>query len=585
MPSLPTLYPSLNLARLGGQLSCALLLLASAAHAQAPTVTGMSPARNARSAPRTTNVTATFNQPLSNTTATQGALKLFSQQAGGKKAGTATVSGNMLSFDPSADFKAGETVYATVTSAAQSAGGAAATPHVFQFTTATSPSAGLFTAGSIASVGANPGTVALGDVDGDGDLDLATSNNNTTGSVSIRLNNGNATFTGGSEVAVGILPRQVVFGDVDSDGDLDLLTVNVGYTINYTPSTVSVRLNNGSGTFSGGSEVTIGELFGARPGTAISLADIDGDGDLDFVATLGIGGPSNVAVGTNSGNGTFTVTQRLATGAVAIGVVLGDVNNDGTLDLLVSEPPGGQVYVRLNNGGGIFATSGQTVTIAGPTNSTPTSLALGDVDADGDLDLVAIGDQVVGVRTNNNGTFSGNQQVAVGGRPIGVVLGDVDGDGDLDLLASTENATVSMRLNNGSGTFSGSQNVSGGDYYVAAGDLDNNGTLDFVFPNTANNAVAVRLNTQVLAAVPAQLAEQVSLYPNPARDAVQLRLPTELARHRVQLQVVNTLGQVVLEQDLAAQTTEVRLPKLAAGVYNVHLGTSQGVVNKRLLIK
>ena len=78
--------------------------------------------------------------------------------------------------------------------------------------------------------------------------------------------------------------------------------------------------------------------------------------------------------------------------------------------------------------------------------------------------------------------------------------------------------------------------------------MDNNGTLDLLTANYVGQTVSVRLNGSVLANAPAQLAEQVSLYPNPAHTSVRLQLPAELARQRLHVRVLNNLGQVVLTQ-------------------------------------
>ncbi|WP_174805428.1 FG-GAP-like repeat-containing protein, partial [Hymenobacter sp. UV11] len=71
-----------------------------------------------------------------------------------------------------------------------------------------------------------PISVAVGDVDGDGDLDLLAANN-TGSSVSVRLNDGSGSFGGTQDVTVGYNPTSVAVGDVDGDGDLDLLAANV----------------------------------------------------------------------------------------------------------------------------------------------------------------------------------------------------------------------------------------------------------------------------------------------------------------------------------------------------------------------
>jgi hypothetical protein len=75
------------------------------------------------------------------------------------------------------------------------------------------------------------------------------------------------------------------------------------------------------------------------------------------------------------------------------------------------------------------------------------------------------------------------------------------------------------------------------------------------------------------------------VYPNPAHDRVQVQLPAELAQRPVQVSLLNSLGQVVLEQKLAPQSAgELQLAKLPTGVYSLRLSTSQGVITKRLVI-
>ena len=127
---------------------------------------------------------------------------------------------------------------------------------------------------------------------------------------------------------------------------------------------------------------------------------------------------------------------------------------------------------------------------------------------------------------------------------------------------------MSIRLNDGLGNFSGTEAVIVGETprAIAAGDLDGDGTLDFVTtsaPTGTGGSASVRLNKLVLATAPKQLAEQVSLYPNPAHESVRLHLPVALARQGVQLTLLNTLGQVVMKQNLAPQSTaEMLLPQL-----------------------
>ena len=456
------------------------VLVATTSWAQAPTVVSLTPGRNALAAPRATSVAVVFNQALASTAAIQGALRVFSQQAGGRKAGTATVSGSTLRFQPTVAFRPGETVRATLTAAAQSAEGLAAKPQVFQFTTATTPSAGTFTSGQETSAGDNG--AALGDVDGDGDLDLV-SLSYIGGNAIVSLNNGKGVFTAFLEVPLGNAPNRVVLGDVNGDGALDIIGANAGQG-----NAVSVRLNDGTGDFRGdrGQNVAIGNVpFN------VALGDLDGDGDLDMV----VGGyynattPGGVSVRFNDGTGTFsgTTTLPITTIDSVADVALGDVDGDGDLDLITANQQDKTASVLLNDGTGNF---GGKVNV--PTSGQPTRVALGDVNGDGALDLLVEEFDAVEVKLNSGGTFTAGQTLALTGAYSDMALGDIDGDGDLDLAVTYSGYSLAyVRLNNGQGTFTNAPDVavlSSGVRNLALADLNNDGTLDLLA------GISVRLN-------------------------------------------------------------------------------------------
>ncbi len=471
--------------------------LAAAAQLQ---VTSVSPTRNLRNAPQSANVVLGFSSPLN--AATAGNARVFSAQRGGQlvRGGNATASGSTLTVNPAQNFKPGETVHVTVPATVTSSAGAAARPYVYQFTAAAGAGAGTFSGGSDLALGIEPLSVAVGDVDGDGDLDLLTANYGDSidgNTVSVRLNNGSGTFSGGSDPTVGTGPTSVAVGDVDGDGDLDLLTASI------TANTVSVRFNNGSGTFSSGSDPAVG-----RGPQSVAVGDVDGDGDLDLLTANQFG--NTVSVRLNDGSGTFSGGSDPAVGTRPTSVAVGDVDGDGDLDLLTANYDGDNVSVRLNNGSGTFSGGSDPAV-----DTYPVSVAVGDVDGDGDLDLLtANGNITVSVRLNNgSGTFSGGSDPVVGLSPSSVAVGDVDGDGDLDLLTANDNLsnTVSVRLNDGSGVFSGGSNLSVGSnsHSVAVGDVDGDGDLDLLTANYRGGTVSVRLNQ-----VPDQLSGTVYLDTN-----------------------------------------------------------------------
>ena len=196
------------------------------------------------------------------------------------------------------------------------------------------------------------------------------------------------------------------------------------------------------------------------------------------------------------------------------------------------------------------------------------SVALGDIDTDGDLDLVVAnqnGPVRVGVN-GGSGAFTFGATVSTGGQTLGVTLGDVDADGDLDLLAANANAngTVSVHLNNGSGTFSGGSEpaVGAGPRNVALADVDGDGDLDLLASNSNTNTVSVRFNQP------------------PAPTLTALSPAAELAGMPVLLTGTNfTAGSIVTFGGVAASSVTYNLPtSLTAVVPAGAAGGSSAVV-------
>ncbi len=460
-----------------------------------PTVMGLNPTRNLRNAAASASVDITFDQPMSGAAASAASIKVFSHQRGGRmsgaQGGAATVSGNTITFDPTTDFRPGETVFVSTTTAAQSSAGAnLAAGHIHQFTTAAGAGPGNFSPVADLTVGSLPRSVAVGDVDADGDLDLLTANSGD-GTVGVRLNNGAGAFSGTVGVPAGSQPYSVALGDVDGDGDLDFVAAS-----DQNSNNVSVRLNDGTGTFGGGSTVTAG-----RP-RCVVLGDVDGDGDLDLLTASysNVGTGSLVSVRFNNGSGTFGGGSDYGVGIGPRSVAVADLDGDGDLDFVATTNDANidvnRVAVWRNNGTGTFSPDADY-----NVGSNPRNVAIGDIDGDGDLDLLTANsgsNSGVGVFLNNgSGTFSAGTPVALSDRPAGVAAADVDGDGDLDLLTSNyQFYTVSVARNAGNGTFGAATTVSvnGDAHNLAVGDLDGDGDLDFLSVGLSGSLVSVLLN-------------------------------------------------------------------------------------------
>jgi hypothetical protein len=339
---------------------------------------------------------------------------------------------------------------------------------------------------------------AFVDADGDGDLDLAVARAGScyivcTGAQNeLHLNDGTGTFT---PAPPGALPLQdshpdglVVAGDVDADGDVDLIFSGLehcwydafGSEVCAT-SASQVWLADGLGGYGD----LAGGLVATSPFHVAVLADLSGDGAAELFLGNELGSKLHYA---NDGAGHFTLDVSKGGSHPFFQdlqqVTAADVDLDGDLDLLTTyEYQGTAANARLQRNDG----SGTLIWDAGELGGFGCQVhALYDGDADGDLDLVLAG-SFDGRRFANDGAghFSDLGALANYARPKSAAAGDVDLDGDEDVLFDTQ-----LLLSDGSGAVvDATQPVAKPLHWspraIALLDLEGDGDLDAAVGSTA----------------------------------------------------------------------------------------------------
>lgn len=332
-------------------------------------------------------------------------------------------------------------------------------------------------------------TIDLVDLDQDGDLDIVAGGTST---VAWFDNDGalDPTFTFTVIDIASTNVQSLTTSDIDADGDLDVIAASSG------DNTLAWFENDGSESFTKNTVST--NVGGAKD---VQVTDLDSDGDLDIVAAAKTDNRVLWFESNGATNPTFS-TRVLASGTDLNGassLAATDVDRDGDIDLVVASTNAGKL-VWLDNDGDTFLPT-FTLRELSDTVVGIQDIIVADIDGDGDSDLGIAqfsGDTISWFRDqtiHSSTTFPNPLELTrTSDGTYDVVLGDIDGDGDLDIVASSayDNSIRWYEQNSQDGSFTARLvgNFANGPRGLHLADIDADGDLDIVSATAVDNRIS-----------------------------------------------------------------------------------------------
>ncbi len=234
-------------------------------------------------------------------------------------------------------------------------------------------------------------------------------------------------------------------------------------------------------------------------GASAGYSGTDGSGNLVFNYKVASGEATpdlkvtglalNGATIGEKGTVSYAASDSIAIGARPVGVALGDLNHDGQRDVVVANYSASSVTVAL---AGAF---GAPATVA--TGNGPFSVAIADVNQDGDPDIITantFGNSASVLFGDGKGDFPTKTELTVGTNPTAVAAADVSGDGLVDLVvANSAGQSVSVFLNTGGGSFAPEAVYKAGTsvWSVTIADATGDGKLDIIRVENNANTVSI----------------------------------------------------------------------------------------------
>lgn len=330
--------------------------------------------------------------------------------------------------------------------------------------------------------GDKPVRLVAADIDHDNDLDLAVGRQQNSNGVSILFNDGTGAFSAPTEYTAApgayVQSTAVALADMNNDTHLDLISAGAENEF-VAWGQIVIRHNNGSGTF--GAPV----IYDLEDWTynihSLATADLNGDNFLDIIASTPSGRTyDGYNVMLSNGSGGYLAPRRYDAGKQTHELVTLDVNGDQAPDLLTAANDSSVLTVHKNLGDGTFFVPQKF-----QVGFLSTGMDSGDIDHDGDRDIVTADGVIQILRNRGDGTFDPAEAFDLPIVPGEVWLRDMDNDTYLDLLIGPDRCCppyhFAVALNRRDGTFAPAVvtpiNASQGGQ-IGAFDLDNDTFLD-----------------------------------------------------------------------------------------------------------
>lgn len=410
--------------------------------------------------------------------------------------------------------------------------------------------------------------IAAGDFDNDGRPEIVKAGN---GKVKVHRNLMTASgtisassFDAGTDFTVDYIPGSIVISDIDNDGKLDIITASQG-GINILKNT-----STGTGNINFAPKYAVTAGFG----DILKVVDIDKDGKLDIVAldlhaSYNMGSKALIFRNTSTSTFSFSKTEVPFSTGMA-GIAVGDMDGDGDVDILASKSGTLELYLNSSTSGSV--TFGNAISLG----ARGSEITIADLDNDGDLDIFTSGNTAWISRNDINGgtvTSSSFTHFSQSYDGSGIVLSpaNINGDTLVDIIGGTgwDKYWISDNKNQPLSSTTFVHNSMGQTGPTIGIDVDGDDKVDAVCSNGNQSQFTIRQNVLAPLSLSTKelITEKTNLYPNPTSGIVTIDL-SALARN-VKVEVFNTLGQLIDSknyQSIKKQNFEINAP---AGIYNV----------------